>query len=227
MIIRVLPSLENRNEWIAFCRREAPYCLVESPACLVDFQSHFLQLTLFGSGTPVRYTLGSRRSMDPAWQLVKRCNWSLSSLVKGLYTLDFGANVRDNELLGVHTDLSARRSFPRDLHLHAPNCSELLAPLTAIPDAWHSLDLRRLLANGQFRDWRMEQESAPLGPDAVLLDLLDHGCDWHAVRSGPRVMIMCRNQPLASLIPDLNTPLSATANAPQDREARQLQLARR
>ncbi|MBV0932902.1 hypothetical protein [Marinobacterium weihaiense] len=217
MIVRVLPQLESRAQWIAFCQREAPYCLVESPACLVDFQSHFLQLTLFGKGAPVRYTLGSRRSMDPAWQLIKRCRWSLSRLIEGLGTLEFGANVRDNELLGVHTDLSARLSFPRDPHLHAPDSSRLLAPLKTLPAHWNGQALGALLANGQFRDWRLEQEQAPLGPDAVLLDLLDHPDDWQARPSGPRLMIFCRQQPLASLIPDLDrtgAPASRTATAP-------------
>ncbi|MBR9829901.1 MAG: hypothetical protein GYB41_14910 [Oceanospirillales bacterium] len=206
MIIRVLPHLESRAEWIAFCRREAPYCLVDTPACLVDFQTHFLQLTLFGEGAPVRYTLGSRRAIDPAWQLIKRCNWSLSTLVAGLDTLDFGGNVRDNDLLGVHTDMSARRSTPRDPHLHAPGCSEVLTPLRRLPASWDSLNLKRLLANQQYRDWRSEQEGINLTPAALLLDLLAHAEDWSASPSGPRLLISCRRQPLISLIPDLSPP---------------------
>ncbi|GAA0783665.1 hypothetical protein [Marinobacterium sediminicola] len=208
MIVRVLPQLESREEWIAFCRRETPYCLVDTPACLVDFQSHFLQLTLFGKGDPVRYTLGSRSSMDPAWQLIKRCQWSLSALVKGLNTLDFGGNVRDNELLGVHSDLSARRSRPRDPHLHAPASSRHLAPLKTCPTQWDGESVKRLLANRQYRDWRCEQEEMPLGPVAVLLDLLDHNEDWQAQPFGPRLQLAYRGKVLASLITDLNAHTS-------------------
>ncbi|GAA0693616.1 hypothetical protein GCM10009104_21230 [Marinobacterium maritimum] len=210
MIVRVLPQLESRDEWITFCRREVPYCLVDTPACLVDFQSHFLQLTLFNQAEPVRYTLGSRRSIDPAWQLVKRCNWSLKRLVAGLDTLDFGGNVRDNELLGVHSDLSARRSQPRDPHLHAPTSSERLAPLQGLPAQWNCLSLKRLLANHQYRDWRSEQDEVVLGPAAVLLDLLDHGGDWQARPYGPRLQLSCRGQVLVSLIADLNPVSTAT-----------------
>lgn len=212
MIVRVLPQLESRDEWIAFCRRESPYCLVDTPACLVDFQSHFLQLTLFKGETPVRYTLGSRRSTDPAWRLIKGCNWSLTHLLGGLGTLDFGGNVRDNELLGVHTDLSARCSYPRDPHLRAPDCSEQLSPLQALPAHWDNLSLKRLLAHRQYRDWRLEQDSVQLGPAAVLLDLLDHDATWQANSSGSRLQLRHRGKVLASLIIDLGT--AAPTEAP-------------
>ncbi len=212
MIVRVLPQLESRDQWIAFCRREIPYCLVDTPACLVDFQSHFLQLTLFTQDDPLRYTLGSRRSMDPAWQLIKRCNWSLNRLVGGLSTLDFGGNVRDNELLGAHSDLSVRLSRPRDPHLHAPACSERLAPLRGLPAHWDCLSVKRLLANRQFRDWRHEQDEGGLGPASILLDLLDNGNDWQARPCGPRLQLSCRGRVMVSLIVDLNA--AAPTDAP-------------
>lgn len=203
MIIRVLPQLENRAEWMAFCRRESPYCLVDRPGCLVDFQTHFLQLTLFGEGDPVRYTLGSRRSIDPAWQLIKRCQWSLTALLEGLETLDFGSNVRDNELLGVHTDLSARRSFPRDPYLNGPDSSALLNPLKSYPPQWNRLSLQRLLVSGQFRDWRLEQETISLSPRGLLLELVEHPDCWSATLAGPRLQVHYKHRLLASFIPDL------------------------
>ncbi len=214
MIVRVLPQLESRDEWIAFCRREVPYCLVDSPACLVDFQSHFLQLTLFNQEAPLRYTLGSRRSMNPAWQLIRRCDWSLKALIEGLNTLDFGGNVRDNELLGVHSDLSARRSRPRDPHLHAPTCSERLAPLTEVPAQWDNVSLQRLLANQQYRDWRLEQDKTLLGPTAVLLELLEQGKDWQAHTLGPRLQLSCHGTILVSLIADLHADRTAAPPGP-------------
>ncbi len=54
MNIRVLPQLESREAWLAFCRRERPYCLIDRPSCLVDFQTHFLQLTLFETEPELR-----------------------------------------------------------------------------------------------------------------------------------------------------------------------------
>lgn len=213
MIIRVLPQLESRDAWIAFCRRELPYCLVETPACLVDFQSHFLQLTLFTTAPPVRYTLGSRHSMDPAWRLIKGCRWSLRALVDGLQSLDFGANVRDNELLGVHTDLSVRRSFPRDRHLQPPGCSEVLAPLRQQPAQWTPRHLRRLLAHQQYRDWRPEREEPGPGPEAVLLDLLEQGEHWQAQAAGPRLLLQRQQRPVASLIVELAPATAAPEQA--------------
>jgi hypothetical protein len=196
MIIRVLPQLESREEWLAFCRRETPYCLI-------DFQTHFLQLTLFDTLPEVRYTLGSRRSMEPAWKLIKGCNWSLTRLIDGLASLDFGSNVRDNGLLGLGGDLSARRSFPRDRHLHSPASSRLLPALKQLPQQWNSHTLSCLLANEQFRDWREEQEDASLSAPGILLDLLEHPQQWSGRTFGPRLQICYRNQVLASLIPQL------------------------
>lgn len=203
MIIRVLPQLESREEWLAFCRRELPYCLIDQPNCLVDFQTHFLQLTLFDTHPEVRFTLGSRRSMEPAWQLIKGCNWSLTRLIEGLNSLDFGSNVRDNGLLGLGGDLSARRSFPRDRHLHSPASSRLLPALKYLPQHWGTYQLSCLLANEQFRDWREEQEEASLSSAGVLLDLLEHPQQWSGRTFGPRLQIRYRNQVLVSLIPEL------------------------
>jgi hypothetical protein len=204
MIIRVLPQLESREEWLVFCRRETPYCLIDQPSCLVDFQTHFLQLTLFETVPEVRYTLGSRRTMEPAWQLIKGCNWSLTRLIEGLASLDFGSNVRDNGLLGLGGDLSARRSFPRDRHLHSPASSRLLPPLKQLPQQWNSHTLSCLLANEQFRDWRDEQEEASLSAAGILLDMLDQPEQWSGRPFGPRLQLFYRNQVLTSLIPALD-----------------------
>ena len=102
MIIRVLPQLNCRQHWIDFCRRETPYCFVDQPECLVDFQGTHLQITLLAQNTQgkdaIKYSLGSRRSVEPAWQLIRACNWDLTALVNGLEQMDFSSNVRDNSL---------------------------------------------------------------------------------------------------------------------------------
>lgn len=205
MIIRILPQLESRDDWLAFCRREQPYCLVDRPRCLVDFQTHFLQLTLFEVDPEVRFTLGSRLSMEPAWKLIRECNWSLTRLTEGLKSLDFGSNARDNSLMGPGGDLSARRSFPRDPHLHSPACSRLLPPLQQLPAEWDSHSLSCLLANGQFRDWRDEQVEAGLSAVGILLDLLNHPQPWSGRSRGDRLLLCYRGQALASLIPALDS----------------------
>lgn len=211
MIIRILPQLESRDEWLAFCRREQPYCLVDRPRCLVDFQTHFLQLTLFETTPEVRFTLGSRRSMEPAWKLIKGCNWSLTRLIAGLESLDCGSNARDSSLLGLGGDLSARRSFPRDPHLHSPDSSCLLPPLQQWPAAWDSHSLSCLLANEQYRDWREEAPESGLSAASILLDLLDHPTSWSGRRDGPRLQLLYRNRVLASLIPELSRPAAGMA----------------
>ncbi len=215
MIIRVLPELESREQWIAFCRREQPYCLIERPACLVDFQTSFLQLTLFAPATanaapdvtrdPVRYSLGSRHSMQPAWELIKGCQWSLHQLLDGLEQLDFDSNVRDNALLQLHGDLSVRKRFVHEPRLVAPAASGLLAPLTQLPDSLTHDELCRLLANQQWHSWR-DLGANRASPQALLLSLQQQPAAWNLLHQGARLVLLYCGQPLASFIPDLTPP---------------------
>lgn len=155
MLIRVLPSLETRKDWLSFLRREAPYCLVETPEVLVDFQSTFLQLTLFKEPTldPVRYTLGSRQRMEPAWQLIKGCQWRLSFLIEGLESLDFNTNVRDKPSFKIPTDLSVRKSFTRERRLISPSQSGIITPLNEGDACWTLKNIQALLAYDQLQEW--------------------------------------------------------------------------
>ncbi|MFW1677002.1 hypothetical protein ACFVYJ_04380 [Pontibacter sp. JAM-7] len=218
MNIRVLPSLNTRDQWITFCRREQPYCYVEQPVCLVDFQSSFLQLTLFPEhGDAIKYSLGSRNSMEPAWQLIKACNWQLETLINGLNEMDFSSNVRDNALLQVHTDLTARKVFARE-KLLPPQQTGLLKPLTAQPQRWDNLSLCRMISHQQFQDLRSEQvylqgsQLRPSAPPATpaadeLIQLLleeDQPCSGE-LREG-RLFLLLHGQPIASLIPKLTWP---------------------
>lgn len=173
MLIRVLPSIETREDWLSFFRREHPYCLVETPAVLVDFQSTFLQLTSFEhqGTTPIRYTLGARSSLEPAWQLIKGCGWRLSCVMEGLQSLDFNTNVRDNTPFKLPSDLSVRKSFAREPRLepllHRSNHTGLT------PEA-----LARRLRDGQYRDWKAL--SAPPLPSfhSTLLSLSTEPWRW-------------------------------------------------
>lgn len=157
MLIRVLPALNHRDHWINLCQRESPYCFVETPETLIDFQSGYLQITLLhghirDGREAIKYSLGARHSLAPAWALIKACNWRLDTLIAGLEALDFGSNVRDNSLLGVHTDLSVRRYFARERHISSPSRLGLLTPLQQAPDIWDAQNLCRLLANDQWQD---------------------------------------------------------------------------
>lgn len=203
MNIRVLPELESREQWLAFIRREQPYCLVEEPPCLVDFQTSFLQLTLFNSDhrDAERYTLGSRSAMQPAWELIKGCNWSLRRLAEGLAQLDFSSNVRDNELLRNHTDLSVRKRFVNEPRLLPPSSTGLLQPLKQLPQQWSCETLCQLLANEQWRDWRNEGEAA-VSPKALLLELQQNLLLWQVARRDERLYLRREGRPVVSFIPD-------------------------
>ncbi|KEA63700.1 hypothetical protein ADIMK_2156 [Marinobacterium lacunae] len=208
MIIRVLPELENRDQWLAFLRREQPYCLIEQPECLVDFQTSFLQLTLFNQDNrdPERYTLGARSSMQPAWDLIRGCNWSLRAIIKGLQQLDFNTNVRDNALLGLHGDVSVRKRFANERNLLSPTASGLLHPLDALPEQWSGDALCRLLANEQWRDWQSESEGENLSPRALLLALQQSCEQWQVARRGERLILRHAGTPMVSFIPDSSPP---------------------
>lgn len=217
MIIRVLPELENRDQWLAFLRREQPYCLVEQPECLVDFQTSFLQLTLFNqesnrepsnreshkeSRDPERYTLGSRSSMQPAWDLIRGCNWSLKAIIDGLNRLDFATNVRDNSLLGLHGDVSVRKRFVSERTLLPPTASGVLKPLERLPEQWSGDTLCRLLANDQWREWQAENEDETLSPKALLLALQQSCEQWQVARQGERLVLRHAGVPMVSFVPN-------------------------
>ncbi|WP_151705531.1 hypothetical protein [Nitrincola alkalilacustris] len=201
MIIRVLPELENREQWLAFMRRDMPYCLVENPECMLDFQTTFLQLTLFPqTSDPVRYTLGSRRSMEPAWNLIKGCGWRLSVVLEGVKKLDFSSNVRDNHLLQLQGELTARKSFPRDRHMIAPSASGLLHPVAQYPESWDHQLVSRLLANRQYRALQLNLAEHH-APEQMMLSLQQEPQRWRIEQDGQQLHLLLDDQPYASLIP--------------------------
>lgn len=206
MMIRVLPGLETREEWLAFMRRETPYCLIDTPPVLVDFQGTFLQLTHFPSGSsdPIRYTLGSKTSLEPAWDLIRGCQWSLSFLLRGLSELAFDSNVRDNALPGFSSDLSLRRSFARERNLPEPAASQLLSALEKLPETWDLDSVQRLLANQQFSQWQaLEGRYTPLG---VLVSLIEEPQHWHISAELGGLRLSRLQRPQVQLTPRLTPP---------------------
>ena len=220
MIIRVLPELNQRQQWIEFCRREKPYCFVESPECLIDFQSTYLQITLLPKNTLIRdavkYSLGSRNSMEPVWRLIKACNWDLNGIIRGMESMDFSSNVRDNSLLQVHTDLTARKFFARERYLAAPSTIGLLQPLTAVPDIWDAESLAQMISHQQFSELRSEQKLLPSKKTAggvrppsvqeIMLILLDPVEQCIGQMDKKRLHIYRGKQPFISLTPQLGWP---------------------
>ena len=106
-MIPVLPELENREQWLAFLRRERPYAQVRKPSCRIDLQSTYLKITLLNelNASPLRFTLGSRSSVEPIWQLISGCHWSLAEMIKGLSASNFNTNARDNRISGWSPDM--------------------------------------------------------------------------------------------------------------------------
>lgn len=217
MLIRVLPALNCRDHWISLCRREFPCALIEAPETLVDFQAGYLQITRLAGGLldgreAVKYSLGARHSLEPAWALVKACGWDLATLIAGLDGLDFSGNVRDNSLLGVHTDLTVRKFFARERHVSSPSRLGLLEPLTEAPAIWTGDILARLLANDQWRELRHEPFNQPvdrlprLDITQLLLQLLEHPADWLGVERDGRLYLLHERRVVTSLVPDFSPP---------------------
>lgn len=196
MNIRHLPHLNDRNAWISFCQREKPYCFVASPEALVDFQTTYLLITLLEGKTrngkaAVKYSIGSRTSMEPAWRFIKACDFNLQLMTDGLNQVNFDGNVRDNSFLKAHTDLTVRKFFSKDKNIVSPSHMGLLQPLEKLPGQWNIALVCRLLANQQFSKLSSQQLSLPgkqsfstmTDPDAVnarqlLLTFLENSAEW-------------------------------------------------
>ncbi|MCV6589302.1 MAG: hypothetical protein OIF57_09765 [Marinobacterium sp.] len=217
VIIPVLPQLHSRNDWIEFCRRETPYCYVEYPQCLVDLQTTYLQLTLLGNEKQgrqaIKYSLGSRLSVEPVWDLIRSCQWQLGRIIQGLESMDFSSNVRDNSLLKAHTDITVRKFFSKERSLVAPGSLGMLHHLCDEPQLWCGNTLARLLANQQFRQFRSGPDAEP-GRDAnsLLLDIIQQPLLWLGQRNDGRLHLLHRTgegapiRNMASLLPDFRPP---------------------
>jgi len=218
VIIPVLPSLNTRDQWMSFCRRESAYCFIEEPECLLDFQSTFLKITLLPKSTveqdSIKYSLGSRNSMEPVWRLIKACNWDLNTIITGIEKMDFSSNVRDNSLLQVHTDLSARKFFSRERYVVSPQSIGVLEPLSIMPEIWERHSLSRMVSNKQYNALQNERKTQPGNKrstsvpshDEICITLLDPTKTCIGQIHKGRLHIFCQKQPFISLIPDLTWP---------------------
>ena len=174
MNIRCLPHLNTREAWLAFCQRELPYCFIEQPECLVDFQTTYLMITLLDGNTrngkqATKYSLGSRSSLEPAWNFIKACSFDLGLMVDGLNQVNFDSNVRDNSFLKAHTDLTVRKFFSKERSIISPSHLGRLLPLRHPPAHWDLYSACALLAHNQFRELRTEQMALP-GNDQFMVE---------------------------------------------------------
>lgn len=172
MMIPILPQLESRQEWVAFFQRERPYAQVREPNCRVDLQTTYLQITRLGA-QPMRFTLGSKTTLEPVWQIISRCNWSLQTILNGLEGLDNGTTVRDRPITEWSPDLSVRRSIPREQHLYTE------VPLGSWPKPKRDqqcetiADILARVAWNEFTGWECE-----LTPTQWLLAAQEHEEGW-------------------------------------------------
>lgn len=229
MIIRILPSLETSQQWIDFCRREVPYCFVQEPDTLVDLQTSHLIITLLNRQVrngkeAVKYSIGSRQSVKPAWEFIKACNFSLSYMVEGLKDTRFDGNVRDNSFLRRTPDITVRKFFGKEQAIISPSLLGPLDPLSKAPAHWTIHDCCRLLANAQTQDLRAEQRhlqneaDIPADPQQLLLQLISQPEHWRVHLRNGRLWLLHGKVCEFSLIPSLNKEMPQALGAPITRE---------
>lgn len=221
MNIRCLPHLNDRAAWLAFCQREVSYCYTAQPEALVDFQTSYLLITLLEKRTrngkqAVKFSVGSKTSMQPAWNFIKACDFNLQRMTDGLNQVDFNGNVRDNSLLKAHTDLTVRKFFSKERSVISPSHVGQLTPVLTEPEFWDLHLCCRLLANKQFTDLRTEQSALPDNSEfmvefkdiptptteSILIAMIDKPDNWQINRhpnDSQRLIISRDNTPLYSL----------------------------
>lgn len=189
MNIAVYPCLESKEDWLIFFRREHPYCLIDTPSTLVDFQSTFLQLTCFkpNEEDAVRYTLGSRSSLEPAWQLIKGCGWSLRSVIEGLESLNFNTNVRDNSAFKIPSELSVRKSFAKE-----PRLCRFIKP--TVSKTLSAEQLAQYLYAEQYDQLEMLSKSFTPSLHSMILSLSTEPLKWQVTEENSYLIAIFNSQ---------------------------------
>ena len=228
MNIRCLPHLNTKDAWLAFCQREVSYCFTEQPEALVDFQTNYLMLTVLDNKTrqgkqAIKYSLGSRSSLEPAWNFIKACNFNLQQMIDGLNQVNFDGNVRDNSLLKAHTDLTVRKFFAKERTIISPGHLGNLLPVTESIKHWDLHLLCRILANGQYQDIRTEQLALPNSNEfmvefkgipapevqGMLIEIIDQPELWQVnphPNDSKRAIVLRQDTPLCSFEPLYEAP---------------------
>lgn len=185
MKIPILHSLETREQWQQFSRRKIAYAYVERPSTLVDFQSNYLLLTridkdLHDGRKAIKFSLGSKHSNKPCWQLIQRCKWSLNTVLSGLNSLNFNTNVRDNCALNIQGETTVRKFFSKEKSIISPNLLKPLGLLQSVPKHLEIGDIKNILCFGQYQDLEIKRNSFQFNSvKAILLQLISHPDSWH------------------------------------------------
>ncbi|MEH6825264.1 MAG: hypothetical protein V7629_15255 [Motiliproteus sp.] len=221
MIIRILDSLSNRQQWIEFCRRERPYCFITQPDTLIDFQTSHLQISLLNRQVrhgqqAVKYSIGSRHSIAPAWHFIKACGFNLEQMIDLLQSQNFDGNARDNSRenarLGLRPDISIRKFFAKERAVISPAFLGPLDPLTQPPAFWDLHSICRLLANQQYCNLRCDSPVRKTTADpqactqALLLALIETPEQWQIQLRSERIYIFKDRNHLYSLEAHVETP---------------------
>ena len=212
MHIPVLNQLETRTEWISFFRRERSYAYLTYPLCLIDLQTTFLHITLLEENMldgrqATKYSLGSKISIEPAWKMIKACNWQLSAIINGLEDLSFASNARDNAFPDIHRELTVRKFFAKDKQLLAPTLIGPLEPLVDIPEIWDLKAVCRLLSNRQFTDIEYipdAKKSAPIR--SILIKVLASPTGWSVSINEQAVLLSDSSKAILRITPYLIKP---------------------
>ncbi len=204
MHIPVINQLETREEWVRFLRRERSYAYISAPLCLIDLQTTYLQITLLDETMldgrqAIKYSLGSSETLEPAWQLIKGCEWRLSRIITGLETLDFNTNARDNDFANQLSALSVRKFYAKDKRLLAPSLIGGLAPLTKPPEQWSITAAIALLSNEQFEQPHYLARPDKRAPtEQLLLQMLDSPEGWDITTNGETITLLYHQSPVFS-----------------------------
>lgn len=216
MIIRVLDNLSNRQQWIDFCRRDRPYCFIRHPDSLVDFQTSHLLISLLNRQVrhgqqAIKYSIGARHSIAPAWHFIKACEFDLQRMIELLQSQEFNGNARDNARLGLRPDISIRKFFAKERALVSPSFLGPLEPLQKIPAFWDLHSTCRLLASQQFTDLRCDSPDTAAcdkqpSSQSLLLALVEAPEQWQIQLRSARIYIFKDRRHLYSLEPRLESP---------------------
>jgi len=210
MKIPILKSLETHEQWRSFSALETPYAYTGTPLALVDFQTSFLMVTdikknLRDGRSAKKYSIGAKQSDEAAWALVESCQWSLKTLLVKLSSLDFNSNVRDNNALNVHSDLTLRQFFSKDKCIISPLLLAQLTPLQKSPKAWYLNDVKRLLSTDQYSDIKWLSKDPHLNSiKAVLMQLISHPEGWRVDMQKEKIVLSRNNAFILRFKPDIS-----------------------
>lgn len=195
MKIPILHSLETREQWQQFSRRKIAYAYVETPSTLVDFQTNYLLVThidkdLHDGRKAIKFSLGSRHSNRPSWQLIQRCKWSLNTVLSGLNNLDFNTNVRDNCALNIQGETTVRKFFSKEKSVISPSLLKPLGSLQSVPKHLEIGDIKNILCFGQYQNLEIKRNAFQFNSvKAILLQLISHPDSWDIEAFGQQVTL--------------------------------------